>query len=315
MHPAEAYHFLYLLGALLAGYPKSAKQAATSHADLEAFRNILAKSKNLSILLGDDLLRHGGGKDVLRALGNLISLKRDNARASVLLLGYEGNIFAGALAGAHPDILPGFEPVRDRKTLQKWNRNWKTGLDGSRGLSCNEMLDTIGKEGISALLIAGDIPLHPRLSRLKFLVQLNMFKTGLSERADVFLPLTDFLESEGHIMTLEGKIKRTKKIVPGQGKSKTLPAIISLLAREMDASGYFGPSPATLWREFERSIKRRESEASNEVINVHSLKPLSQKGKAEMKLAAENHYDHYRYRGNCLTELVPDLQTVVKWQG
>ena len=313
--PGGAYHFLHLLVAMLAGDPKSAKQAAISHADLEAFVDILAKSKNLAILLGDDMLRNVSGRDVLRALGYLISLKRDNARANVLVLGNEGNLFAGAMAGVHPDILPGFDPVTDRKALQKWNRDWDARLNGARGLSCYEMLDSIGKEGISALLIAGDIPQHPKLRRLKFLVQLNMFKTGLSEQADVFLPLTDFLESEGHLITLEGKIKRVSKILPGQGKSKTIPAIISLLAREMNANGYFGPSSAALWKEFEGSIKQRESETLNKTVKAHSLKPLSQKGKAEMKLASVNHYDHYRYRGNCLTELVPDLQTVVKWPG
>jgi formate dehydrogenase alpha subunit len=313
--PGGEYNFLHLLAARLAGDIKSAKQAATNHADLEAFTDILVKSRYLAILLGDDMLRNGSGRDVLRTLGYLISMKRDNARASVLLLGYEGNLFAGALAGAHPDVLPGFDPVTDRKALQKWNRHWNARIDGSRGLSCNEMLDSIGKDGVSALMISGDIPQHPKLRRLKFLVQLNMFKTGLSEHADVFLPLTDFLETEGHVMTLEGNIKRLSKILPGQGNSKTVPAILSLLAREMHASGHFGPRPAILWREFEGNMKQRESETLNETVKLHSLKALSQKGKAEMKLTSVNHYDHYRYRGNCLTELVPDLQTVVKWPG
>ena len=181
---------------------------------------------------------------------------------------------------------------------------------GNRGLTCNEMLDNIGKDGISSLMIAGDIPHHPKLRRLKFLVQLNMFKTGLSEHADVFLPLTGFLENEGHFMTVEGKVKRLRKILPGQGSSKTIPAIISLLAREMNATGYFGPSYATLWKEFKSVIKSKETEASDETGKIHSLKPLSQE---KIKLASENHYDHYRYRGNRLAELVPDLETVIRW--
>lgn len=172
------------------------------------------------------------------------------------------------------------------------------------------MLDNIGRDGISSLMIAGDIPKHPKHRKLKFLVQLNMFRTGLSEHADVFLPLTGFLENEGHFMTADGQIKRLKKILKGQGSSKTIPAIISLLAREMKATGYFGPSPATLWKELESLIKLKETKALNEKGRIHALKPLSQE---KIKLASENHYDHYRYRGNHLAELVPDLKTVLRW--
>ncbi len=287
-----AFNFLYLLQSMLTGENKSAgsviiakmaKQVGVTPADLEAFSETLAKSRNLVVIIGDDVLRNENGRDVLLAVENLSCLKGKKASCHVLILGFEGNLYAGALVGMHP---------------------------GKRGLTCNEMLDNVGKDGISSLMIAGDIPRHPKLKRLKFLVQLNMFRTGLSEHADVFLPLTGFLENDGHFMTVDGQVKRLRKILPGQGSSKTIPAIISLLAREMKATGYFGPSPATLWKEFENVIKSKETEASDETGKIHSLKPLSQE---KIKLASENHYDHYRYRGNRLAELVPDLETVIRW--
>ena len=287
-----AFNFLYLLQSMLTGENKSpgsvkiaemAKQVGVTPADLEAFSKTLAKSRNLVVIIGDDVMRNENGRDVLRVVENLSCLKGKKVSCHVLILGFEGNLFAGALVGVHP---------------------------GNRGLTCDEMLDNIGKDGISSLMIAGDIPHHPKLRRLKFLVQLNMFKTGLSEHADVFFPLTGFLENEGHFMTVEGKVKRLRKILPGQGSSKTIPAIISLLAHEMNATGYFGPSYATLWKEFESVIKSKETEASDETGKIHSLKPLSQE---KIKLASQNHYDHYRYRGNRLAELVPDLETVIRW--
>ena len=277
-----------------------AKQAGVTLADLEAFRETLAKSRRLVVIIGDDMLRNDRGRDVLRAVENLSRLIGEEASCHVLILGFEGNLYAGALVGAHPDLLPGFGSLTDKKAGQK----------REPGLSWYEMLDHIGKDGISSLMIAGDIPRHPKLRKLKFLVQLNMFRTGLSEHADVFLPLTGFLENEGHFMTVDGKIKRLRKILPGQGSSKTITAIISLLAREMKATEYYGPSPATLWKEFESIIKVKESEASIETAKLHSLKPLSQE---KIKLVSENHYDHYRYRGNRLAELVPDLETVIRW--
>jgi predicted molibdopterin-dependent oxidoreductase YjgC len=123
--PGEAYYLLYLLAARLAGDSRSARQAAMDFADMDAFINILVKSRNLMIVIGDDIFRNNHAKDVLRTLGYLISLKRENARASLLILGYEGNVFAGALAGAHPDILPGFELLSNKKAIQKWNGMWK----------------------------------------------------------------------------------------------------------------------------------------------------------------------------------------------
>ncbi len=268
-------------------------------ADLEAFSEILAKSRNLAVILGDNLLRNDKARDVLRAVENLCAQIGSKANCRVMILGFEGNLYAGALVGAHPGTLPGFESLK------------ATTAQGRKpGLSCNEMLDNIGKDGISSLMIVGDIPRHPKLRKLKLLVQLNMFRTGLSEDADVFLPLTGFLENEGHFMTAEGQVKRLNKILPGQGSSKTIPAIISLLAREMKATGYFGPSPTTLWKELESLIKSKKTKALNEKGKIHSLKPLSQE---KTKLTSENHYDHYRYMGNCLTELIPDLEKVIRW--
>jgi predicted molibdopterin-dependent oxidoreductase YjgC len=312
----KACHFLYLLQSMLTrgngstGPVKMANEVGVAIEDLEAFRETLEKSRNLVVIIGDDLLRNDMCRDVLRAVENLSLLVGKKAGCRVMILGFEGNLYAGALVGAHPDILPGFEPLTDKRSLQKWNRDWNTKLSSDKGLTWNEMLDHVGKDGISSLMIVGDIPQHPKIRKLKFLVQLNMFKTGLTEHADVLLPLTGFLENEGHFMTADRQVKRLRKILPGQGSSKTIPAIISLLAREMDAMGYFGPSPATLWKEFGSVIKSMETEASNETGKIHSLKPLSQE---KIKLASENHYDHYRYRGNRLAELVPDLETVIRW--
>ena len=286
-----------------------AKQVGLDLTDLEAFKEDLAKSRNLLIIIGDDALRNDNGIDLLRAIENLSRLSSAQTSFHVLILGFEGNLYAGAMAGAHPDMLPGFAPLSDRKAIQKWNRDWKTKLSSKKGLTRMEMLDGIGKDGITSLMIVGDNPQHAKLRRLKFLVQLNMFRTGLSEHADVFLPLTGFLENEGHFMTVEGRVKRLSKVLPGQGNAKTLPAIISLIAREMNANGYYGPCQVTLWKEFGNVTNSLKREASNNAGKIHSLKPLSQE---KIKLIRVNHYDHYRYRGNRLYDLVPDLEKVIR---
>ena len=313
-----AYPFLYLLQSMLSGEKKSAgaaktaamaKQVGLDLTGLEAFKEDLAKSRNLVIIIGDDALRDDNGIDVLRAIENLARLSSIKTSCHVLNLGFEGNLYAGAMVGAHPDMLPGFTSLSDKKATLKWDRDWKTKISSKRGLTRMEMLDGIGKDGITSLMIVGDTPDHPKLRRLKFLVQLNMFRTGLSEHADVFLPLTGFLENPGHFMTVDGQVKRLSKILSAQGNAKTIPAIISLIAGEMNAKGYYGPSHATLWKEFGNVINSLKREASNITGKIHSLKPLSRE---KITSVREDLYDHYRYRGNRLYNLVPDLEKVLK---
>ncbi len=315
----EEYNFLYTLLAGIAaqfkeaGVVKAAKLCGLTEDDLKPFVEVLAKSRNLRIVVGDDMLRNGTGLDVLRALGNLSYLMGQKGKCNIMFTGYEGNLYAGALAGAHPDILPGFDTVSDAKAIRKWNHKWDAKLSNTSGFSCDEMLATIGKDGISALMIAGDIPMDPKLKKLKFLVQLNMFRTGLSDYADVLLPVTGFPENEGHFLTLDGTIKKLRRALPGPGKSKTIPAIISILAGAMNESGFSSSRTGVIWKEIESSIMLPAHKAINEMQKIQSIKPKSRKGTRDYPIRSNIPYDHFRYRGNSLTALVTDMQTL--WKG
>jgi formate dehydrogenase major subunit len=256
-------------------------------------------------------MRNDTGKDILRALGNFPYLLGKQTGYKILIPSYEGNIYAGTVAGVHPDNLPGFDPVSNNKAIQKWNKNWNTRLSTSRGFSVDEMLANIGKDGISACMIAGDIPAQSKLIKLKFLVQLNMFRTPVSEYADVFLPVTGFLENEGHIMTLDGKIKKLKRGLPVQGNSRSIPAIISALAVAMNESAFPSTRPGSIWKEMvsHNLLSPIESNIDNRKFQL--IKPISKKGRQKASVHSKVRHDHFRYRGNSLTTLIPDLKMVV----
>jgi formate dehydrogenase alpha subunit len=339
--PDRDYHFLYVLLAGLAGEirselpsgkagqfrgpdVRSAMEASGIEQDrLKPFVRSLAASRNLWVLAGDDILRNGSGKDTLQALGNLKALKLKHARCTVQILGYEGNLVASMLAGAHPDFLPGMEPVSEVKTIQKWNRNWGDKLSSAKGLTSSEMLAGAEKSGVSALMVAGDVPASGKLRKVKLLVQMNMFFTPLSEFADVFLPVTGFLENGGHFMALDGKIKKLNKTIPAPGKSRTIPQILSELAASLNHTEQrLDSAPASIWKEMRFMAVIPVPPALNGHRKFLPLKPPALKGnetgkgtkKGDWSSLSLSGYDHFTYRGNRLTELVPDLKAVIEEQ-
>ncbi len=316
----EEYYFLYVLLAKLANpdgqftkqnVAKAGKRSGVTGNELKPFVSALAGSRNLWVIAGDDLLRNASGRDTLRALGNLQFIKDGKANCTITFLGYEGNLYGGALSGAHPDLLPGFDPVTDKKAVRKWNKNWDTELSTGVGLACNEMLGNIKKDGIAALMVAGDIPPQKKLAKLKFLIQMNMFRTDLSEYADVVLPITSFLEHDGHFLTLDGKIKKLRRALAGPGKTKTIPGILSELAAAMSESGFSNSRPGSIWKEIQSFIQIPARDTGN---GKHSFQPLTLKSPKETTdypFRINLQHDHFTYRGNSLTALVPDLQAIV----
>ena len=328
--PGEEYHFLLaLLGGLArekrsilpdviarrfkkADVAAALKRCAVPEKKLAPFVTALVRSRKLCIVVSDDYMRRDTGRDVLHALWNFHFLMGKQSKCNILIPSHEGNIHAGILMGMHPDILPGFDSVMDGKAIQRWNRNWNARLSTARGLSLGEMLKMAGREGISALMVAGDLPPVPRLKKLSFLVQLNMFHTALTEYADVFLPVAGFLESDGHIMTLDDKIKRLRRILPVQEGARSIPAIISALAKGMEESGFSGSRQGSIWKEMLSFNVIPTNVSAWENNKFQPMKPLPPSGPSGSASKSQDQPDHFRYRGNRLTDLIPDLQSVVE---
>ncbi|KKL18445.1 hypothetical protein LCGC14_2475440, partial [marine sediment metagenome] len=331
------YNFLFVLLAELAretisglpaGFAKQVKESllisglkscSVKKDDLQAFVKALVKSRSLCIIVDESLLRDVSGLQTIKALANIRFLKAEKSNCRIMLLGNEGNLMGAAMAGAHPYLLPGLDPVSDDKALLKWNKNWDVKLSDVRGLPCNEMLSNIGRDGISALMIAGDVPVSGNLGKaslkkLKFMVQLNMFSTELTDHANVFLPVTGFLENDGHFLTLDGKIQRLHRAVPPQGKSRSVSEIISLLAGAMKADGFSTGRAGAVWKEIGSSIKIPVPQNGSPKPRFELMKPPDSRnaGSGKKSGSGKNHQDHYRYRGNRLSDLVTDLQALLE---
>ena len=244
--------------------------------------SVLRDSKKLLIIVGDDLLRHPSSGQIFRDLLKLYHTKNKDHMCQVLFAGYEGGHYGSVLAGVHPDHLPGFRPVEK----------------GEEGWTSHEMIQHIKDGGVTAMMVIGDLPADPRLSELGFLVQCNMFKTEMSEYANLLLPITDFLENKGHILSMDRKMKKVNRAVDRRGMVKTITGILSGLATTMNVPG-FSSDPANMYKEFRSLIKLPPGP-------VNSREPGDRRGGIRP--------DHFTYRGNRFTDLVPELQSILRLQ-
>ena len=161
----------------------------------------------------------------------------------------DGNRYAAICSGVYPDLLPGIGPLADDKIIHKWNTAWNTSLSKVKGLPYNELTGNIPENGINALLVSGDIPANKKLSKLQFCIQLNMFITKITQHANVILPVSSFLEIEGHTLDLNWRPLKLRKVIPAPGKTKSISEIIYILANAMNENGFAGGKAADIWKE------------------------------------------------------------------
>jgi len=305
--PGEENHFLSELLLALTGKPAS--QTVTSFP--EQVLSTLRNTKDLVIIAGDDLLRHTSAADILQILINLHHIKCRDQRCNILFPGLEGGVYGSVLSGVHPEYLPGFHPVNDENSIRKWSSIWGTRLSSNAGWSCNEMIPQIQKKGLTAMMVMGDLPLHPGLAKLEFLVQCNMFKTGISEFAEMLLPITDFLENEGHVLSMDGKLKKLNRTVSRPGKVKTITGILSGLAAAMGTTG-FGSKPANLYKEIRSEIEFPARKVKGVIAGIKSVRIRQPEQDKAYPVHVVLLHNYFNYRGNRLSDLIPELSTIAE---
>jgi anaerobic selenocysteine-containing dehydrogenase len=178
-------------------------------------------------------------------------------------------------------------------------------LLGGEGLIPASGLPALGrKEGISALLVPGDMELLPGFRKLKFLLQMNMFRTGISECAHAFLPVTGFMENSGHFINLEGRIKQVRRALDPPGNCRSIPAILEELAKRMGTTVSLPGNPAAIWKEIGKGLAESLKPEGKYPQSYQSLAPLPGNGQPEKYITG------YRYRGNPLESFIPDLKAL-----
>ena len=163
----------------------------------------------------------------------------------------QGNGQGGREHGQKADQLPGYRRIDDPAARKYVASVW--GVDEAEipgpGKSTYEMLDELGQDGgVRALLVMGSnvvvsapnvVHLTERLRSLDFLVVSDFFLSETAQLADVVLPSAQWLEEEGTMTNLEGRVLRRRKAVECPDGVATDIDLLCNLAERMGRGQYF----------------------------------------------------------------------------
>ncbi|MGT3288566.1 formate dehydrogenase subunit alpha [Yersinia enterocolitica] len=207
----------------------------------EAMR-IYAAAPSATILWGMGVTQWGQGVDVVKGLSGLALLTGNLGRPNVGVGPVRGqnNVQGACDMGALPNMYPGYQPVTDPATLEKFAKAWGVpSLSNKIGYSLTDVPHKIKEGKIKANYVMGEDPLQTEpdlsmmreaFSELELLIVQDIFMTKTAAEADVIFPATSWGEHEGVYSAADRGFQRFEKAVEPQGDVKPDWEIISLMA-------------------------------------------------------------------------------------
>ena len=105
------------------------------------------------------------------------------------------------------------------------------GLDGKQAAFI-----AVGDDQVSDRLVA-------RLENFPFVVAQASYKSALTDKANVVLPVEIWCEQEGHYLNLEGRLQKVNKVIQSPEQVRSNVAVLKALAAGL------GLAPDTSWKE------------------------------------------------------------------
>jgi len=186
------------------------------------------------IIYGSGVTHYPTARDVINAIHSLAFVAGDMA---VMGVPGEGNFVGAHDVGAHPALLPGYRPVSDPGARASFEAAWGVTLDPRPGRTYEGILEGIRDGQIKALYLAGEVPPLAELANLEFLVVQDILPTENLQYAHVVLPATTFVEMDGTLTNLEGRVQRLRQAIPPVGMSRPGWMIVRDIARRMGELG------------------------------------------------------------------------------
>lgn len=117
-----------------------------------------------------------------------------------------------------------------------------------KGVSAYEMMEKAHDQEIRALLVMGSNPVvsNPNvrlveegLRKLDFLIVADMFLSETARMADLVLPVTSYMENEGTLTNLEGRVLLREQGRPAPGETLDDWDILCRIAAKLGKASYF----------------------------------------------------------------------------
>ncbi|UOF89822.1 nitrate reductase [Fodinisporobacter ferrooxydans] len=160
--------------------------------------------------------------DGYMAVRNFINLSLVTGKIGKIGSGYgaitgQGNGQGAREHGHKADQLPGYRSIENPEHRAYVAKVW--GIDEQdlpgKGVSAYEMLEKVYQQEITGLFVISSNPVvsspnanlvEEGLKKLKFLVVADMFVSETARMADLILPASSYLENEGTLTNLEGRV-------------------------------------------------------------------------------------------------------------
>lgn len=162
----------------------------------------------------------------------------------------QGNGQGGREHGQKADQLPGYRSIENEQDRAHVASVWGVAPESlpGKGVSAYEMMERVHEKEIRALLVMGSNPVvsNPNvrlveegLRKLDFLVVADMFLSETAKMADVVLPVTAYLENEGTLTNLEGRVLLREQGRPAPGGTRHDWDILCSIASGLGKASYF----------------------------------------------------------------------------
>lgn len=162
----------------------------------------------------------------------------------------QGNGQGGREHGQKADQLPGYRSIENEEDRAYIASVWgvkPSSLPG-KGVSAYEMMELIHEGEIKSLFVMGSNPVvsNPNaglveegLNHLDFLVVADMFMSETARFADLVLPVTSYMENEGTLTNLEGRVllRKAGRQAPGEARHDWM--ILCAIADKLGKGEYF----------------------------------------------------------------------------
>ncbi len=190
---------------------------------VEAAR-LYAQAEKSMIVYGLGITEHLTGTENAMAIANLALVCGQIGRPSTGIMALRGqnNVQGASDLGPLPTHLPGYQPLNDPASREKFEKAWSVPIKEQAGLKSVEMLDECAKGKFKALYILGEDPAHTdpdihhvrkALENIEFLVVQDIFPTETTKYADVVLPGASFAEKDGTFTNGERRVQRIRRAV------------------------------------------------------------------------------------------------------
>ncbi len=177
----------------------------------------------------------------LKALGTLMLMlgKLGVDGSGIAITSSQCNQTGMKITGYDRHLLPGGRPVSDETAMKEISAIWQKEIASTIEKSGQNINRKMRDNKIRAAFIFGENPAkdpeyNAFIDHLDFLVVADMFKNETVQMADVFLPLSSYLESKGHLTNWAGMKQFANPIGdPLNGKNN-----IEIITKLMSILGY-----------------------------------------------------------------------------